>query len=122
MESEAVVTRVARSEPRRLGRSEALAPAANSGPAGPARTRAPMGLTGPAPDMRHGMAEAGVSVENIAKVLNHVGRGARATRVYDRYSYDPEKRVALDAWVRRLDGILQQKRANTTVVPFQIKT
>ena len=112
------MTRVARSEPRRLGRNEDLAPAANSGPAGPARTRAPVGLTGSAPDMRHGMAEAGVSVENIAKVLNHVGRGARATRVYDRYSYGREKRAALEAWARRLNAILQRKRAKTTIVPF----
>ena len=68
--------------------------------------------------MRHGMAEAGVSVENIAKVLNHVGRGARATRVYDRYSYDREKRAALEAWDRRLEAILQSRQADVTVVPF----
>ena len=54
-----------------------------------------------------GMAEVGVSVGTIAKVLNHVDRGARATRVYDRYSYDNEKRQALDAWARRLDAILK---------------
>jgi len=65
-----------------------------------------------------GMAEAGVPVESIAKVLNHVDRGARATRVYDRYSYDREKRAALETWARRLDAILQRKRADTTVVPF----
>ena len=61
------------------------------------------------------MAEAGVPVESIAKVLNHVDRGARATRVYDRYSYDREKRAALEA---SLNAILQRKRAKTTVVPF----
>ena len=65
-----------------------------------------------------GMAEAGVPVESIAKVLNHVDRGARATRVYDRYSYDREKRTALDAWTRRLDQILHRKRTDVTVVPF----
>ena len=65
-----------------------------------------------------GMAEAGVPVDSIAKVLNHVDRGARATRIYDRYSYDAEKRAALDAWARRLDAILQRKRADATVVPF----
>ena len=65
-----------------------------------------------------GMAEAGVPVDSIAKVLNHVDRGARATRIYDRYSYDAEKRAALDAWPRRLDAILQRKRADATVVPF----
>jgi hypothetical protein len=30
------------------------------------------------------------------QVLNHVERGI--TRVYDRHSYDPEKRQALQAW------------------------
>ena len=65
-----------------------------------------------------GMAEAGVPVDSIAKVLNHVDRGARATRIYDRYSYDAEKRAALEAWARRLDAILQRKRADATVVPF----
>ena len=65
-----------------------------------------------------GMAEAGVPVDSIAKVLNHVDRGARATRVYDRYSYDSEKRAALDAWARRLDATLQRKRTDATVVPF----
>lgn len=65
-----------------------------------------------------GMAEAGVPVDSITKVLSHVDRGARATRVYDRYSYDREKRAALDAWARRLDAILQRKRADTTVVPI----
>ena len=65
-----------------------------------------------------GMAEAGVPVESIARVLNHVDRGARATRIYDRYSYDSEKRTALEAWARRLDAILQRKRADATVVPF----
>jgi integrase len=53
-----------------------------------------------------GMAEAGISREHIGRVLNHVEGGARATKVYDRYSYDFEKRAALDAWQRRLRTIL----------------
>lgn len=38
------------------------------------------------------MAEAGITREHLAKVLNHIEGGAAATRVYDRYSYDAEKR------------------------------
>jgi len=87
-----------------------------------ARLSASLGFTFRGHDLRRtcatGMAKAGVPVENIAKVLNHVDRGARATRVYDRYSYDREKRAALETWARRLDAILQRKRADTTVVPF----
>ncbi len=40
----------------------------------------------------------------LKKILNHVDRDI--TAVYDRYSYDPEKRAALDAWAKRLDAIL----------------
>ncbi len=52
------------------------------------------------------MAAAGIPREHIGKVLNHVEGGARATRVYDRHSYDHEKQIALETWARVLDGIL----------------
>lgn len=55
------------------------------------------------------MAEAGVSRDHIAKVLNHVEAGPAATRVYDRYDYDAEKREALERWARRLQAILEGK-------------
>lgn len=64
------------------------------------------------------MAAAGISREHIARVLNHVEGGARATRVYDRHGYDPEKRIALEAWSRRLTAILENKPARGTVVPI----
>ncbi len=40
----------------------------------------------------------------VAKILNHVETGV--TAVYDRYSYDTEKRDALDAWAERLMRIV----------------
>jgi integrase len=55
------------------------------------------------------MAEAGVSRDHIARVLNHVEGGPAATRVYDRYSYDAEKRAALERWSRKLTAILEAK-------------
>jgi integrase len=55
------------------------------------------------------MAEAGVPRDHIAKVLNHVEGGPAATRVYDRYAYDAEKRDALDRWARRLLAIIEGK-------------
>jgi integrase len=55
------------------------------------------------------MAEAGVPRDHIAKVLNHIEGGPAATRVYDRYGYDTEKREALDRWGRRLTAIIQGK-------------
>ena len=47
------------------------------------------------------MAESGVPRHHISAVLNHLEDGARATRVYDRYSYDFEKRHALETWAGR---------------------
>jgi integrase len=55
-----------------------------------------------------GLAECGVNVEDISKVLNHV-HGSRITAVYNAYGYDKEKRLALTKWARRLTAILEQK-------------
>jgi integrase len=54
------------------------------------------------------MAEAGVPRQHISAVLNHVEGGASVTRVYDRYSYDAEKRRALETWARKLRAIVKQ--------------
>jgi integrase len=64
-----------------------------------------------------GMAEAGVTREHIAFVLNHV-EGARATRVYDRFQRDREKRVALESWQRRLRAVVAEQPSPASVVPF----
>ena len=44
------------------------------------------------------------------KILNHAEQGV--TRVYDRHSYHPEKRQALEAWDRKLTSILTGETAN----------
>ena len=49
-------------------------------------------------------SELGVSRLVVSKLLNHVETGV--TRVYDRATYDREKRAALDAWGRKLDVIV----------------
>jgi integrase len=64
------------------------------------------------------MAESGIPRDHIAKVLNHVEGGPSATRVYDRYSYDAEKRTALETWGRSLTAILEQKSTKADVVPL----
>jgi integrase len=51
-----------------------------------------------------GMAELGVSVVVIGRVLNQAPRGV-TSQVYDRYSYLDEKRDALKIWGRKLDAI-----------------
>ena len=50
------------------------------------------------------MASSGVSRTVIGKILNHAEPGV--TAVYDRHSYDPEKRAALDAWGSRVEQIV----------------
>lgn len=56
------------------------------------------------------MTQAGVSVVVVDKVLNHVVQGVRA--VYDRHSYDREKRHALETWARKLDALITGKTAD----------
>ena len=66
------------------------------------------------------MAAAGVPRDHIARVLNHVEGGARATRVYDRHTYDREKRMALEAWARALTAILENRpNVGASVVPIR---
>jgi integrase len=61
------------------------------------------------------MASAGVPRLVIAKVLNHVDKGI--TAVYDRHSYDLEKRQALETWARTLQAIETGKLAK--VLPMR---
>ena len=63
------------------------------------------------------MAEAGVPRAHISAVLNHVQGGASITRVYDRYSYDAEKRRALETWARTLQSIFDQREPGK-LLPF----
>ena len=55
------------------------------------------------------MTGMGIPRLTVSKILNHAEQGV--TRVYDRYSYDKEKRIALDKWARRLEQILTGERA-----------
>jgi hypothetical protein len=50
------------------------------------------------------MAGMGIPRLVVGKILNHVEQGI--TKVYDRHSYDKEKREALNAWGARLSHIV----------------
>ncbi|HRX61376.1 MAG TPA: tyrosine-type recombinase/integrase [Candidatus Competibacter sp.] len=50
------------------------------------------------------MTALGVPRLVVSKILNHAERGV--TAVYDRHSYDPEKRDALEKWARKLRSLL----------------
>jgi integrase len=55
------------------------------------------------------MTGMGIPRLTVKKILNHVEK--EITAVYDRYSYDAEKREALEAWAARLMIIVSEKSA-----------
>jgi integrase len=61
------------------------------------------------------MASAGIPRLTISKILNHVDRSI--TAVYDRHSYDPEKRAALDWWDLRVRALVEDAEG-ARVLPF----
>jgi integrase len=63
------------------------------------------------------MASMGISRFAIGRVLNHVETSV--TAVYDRHSYDREKRQALETWALRLEEILAGTAADNKVVAFR---
>ncbi|MNL68928.1 hypothetical protein D3C87_1937240 [compost metagenome] len=54
------------------------------------------------------MASLGVPRLTVSRVLNHTEGGI--TSIYDRYSYDGEKRQALETWGKELVRILDAKK------------
>lgn len=58
-----------------------------------------------------GMAELGISPHTISLVLNHISArsGTITSAVYVKYSYDKEKREALEAWGRRMEEIIARR-------------
>tara|TARA_B100000686_G_C16791004_1_gene978711 strand:- start:2515 stop:3723 length:1209 start_codon:yes stop_codon:yes gene_type:complete len=50
------------------------------------------------------MTANGIPRETVRKIINHVERGV--TKIYDRYSYDKEKKNAMNKWDRILKTIL----------------
>lgn len=55
------------------------------------------------------MTGMGIPRLTVKKILNHVE--PEITAVYDRYSYDPEKREALEAWAQRLIAVVTETSA-----------
>jgi integrase len=69
-----------------------------------------------------GMARLGVNLPVIEKLLNHVsGSFAGLVGVYQRHSYDAEKRAAMAAWSRHIEAIISGEAA-ANVVPMTRRT
>jgi len=66
------------------------------------------------------MTGMGISRLVVSKVLNHVETGI--TSVYDRHSYDNEKRAALTAWGNRLEEIMDLRPERENVVTLRAQT
>lgn len=81
------------------------------------RIRQKMGFGFTAHDIRRSVAShmTGMGIPRlvVSKILNHVESGV--TRVYDRHSYDQEKRAALAAWNENLNEITKGKNASTVI-------
>jgi integrase len=60
------------------------------------------------------MTSMGIPRLVVSKILNHAEKGV--TAVYDRHSYDAEKRHALDAWAAKLQQILDSSKEETSNV------
>jgi len=60
------------------------------------------------------LAQLGFSDEVIDAVLNHKKTGV--VKIYNRHKYDTEKKMALEAWERKLNSIIREKESN--IVPM----
>jgi integrase len=65
------------------------------------------------------MAAMGIGRLTLARLLNHVD--SAVTAVYDRHSYDREKREALEAWALKIEEILTKTKRDPGKV-FAIKS
>jgi integrase len=63
------------------------------------------------------MTSIGISRLVVSKILNHAEPGI--TAVYDRHSYDREKRTALNAWGERLEEIIGKGREPSKIVSLR---
>jgi integrase len=67
-----------------------------------------------------GLQRLGVELQVIEAVLGHVsGSRAGIVGVYQRHSFEPEKRLALEAWARHIEAIVSEGQTN--VVSFARK-
>jgi integrase len=66
------------------------------------------------------MTSMGIPRLVVSKILNHVERGV--TAVYDRHSYDQEKRQALETWAHKLKNILEGAGGKVIPMVRRVKT
>jgi integrase len=63
-----------------------------------------------------GMARLGVRAEVADAVLNHQSGIVRGVaRIYNRFTYEPERRAALEAWSRYVETVVHPERTDNVV-------
>lgn len=60
------------------------------------------------------MTEMGISRLVVSKILNHVD--SSITAIYDRHSYDAEKRNALEAWSKKLGQLIDSEQLTDNII------
>ncbi len=65
-----------------------------------------------------GLGSLGVDRFIIGRILNHAERGVTG-QVYDKFSYEPQKSIALEKWGQRLREIIMDEPAAPNVVEFK---
>lgn len=66
-----------------------------------------------------GMAKLNIPPHVIEAVLNHrTGTIRGVARVYNRNTYEPEKRIALDTWSRHIERLISDDEAESNVLPM----
>lgn len=63
------------------------------------------------------MTEMGISRLVVSKILNHID--SSITAIYDRHSYDAEKRNALEAWAKKLREITSNIETTGNVIELK---
>lgn len=66
-----------------------------------------------------GMAMLGVHRDDIKRILNH--SDGTVTAVYDRHSYMPEKRKALDLWAQHIQSLLTGEDYESNIIQLRGK-
>jgi integrase len=65
-----------------------------------------------------GMQRLGIGLPVIEAVLGHIaGSRAGIVGVYQRHTYDAEKRTALETWAQHLASLVNEKRSE--VIPLR---
>ncbi len=64
------------------------------------------------------MTSLGIPRLVVSKILNHVDNST--TSIYDRHSYDAEKRHALELWGKKLKQLVDSGEATDNIVDFNI--